>query len=150
LVDTRSVRVDRPPARSFLPIQRIGGATGWYYADWLWRLRGGLDLLAGGVGLRRGRRHPLDLRVGDALDCWRVEEFVPGRRLRLLAEMKLPGRAWLEFSVEPDGAGSRLTQTAIFDPRGLAGLAYWYGIWPVHRLVFAGMIRGLARAAAAA
>jgi hypothetical protein len=84
------------------------------------------------------------------LDCWRVEEFVPGRRLRLLAEMKLPGRAWLEFSVEPDGAGSRLTQTAIFDPRGLAGLAYWYGIWPVHRLVFAGMLRGLARAAASA
>ena len=150
LVDTRTARVDRPPARSFLPIQRIGGATGWYYADWLWRLRGGLDLLAGGVGLRRGRRHPLDLRVGDALDCWRVEEFVPGRRLRLLAEMKLPGRAWLEFGVEPDGAGSRLTQTAIFDPQGLAGLAYWYGIWPVHRLVFAGMLRGLARAAASA
>jgi len=150
LVDTRTARVDQPPARAFLPIQRIGGETGWYYANWLWRLRGGLDLLVGGVGLRRGRRHPLELKVGETLDCWRVEEFVPGRRLRLLAEMKLPGRAWLEFAVEPDGTGSRLTQTAIFDPLGLAGRAYWYGIWPLHRLVFAGMLRGLARAGDAA
>lgn len=147
LVDTRAVRVGVPPAQAFRPIQRIGGETGWYYGDWLWRLRGGLDLLAGGVGLRRGRRHPVELRAGEALDFWRVEAFEPGRRLRLLAEMKLPGRAWLEFSVEPDGTGSFITQTAIFDPRGLSGLAYWYGLWPVHRLVFAGMLRGLASAA---
>jgi len=146
LVDRRSVRVDAPPARAFAPVERIGGKTGWYFGNWLWRLRGGLDLLAGGVGLRRGRRHPTELQVGEALDFWRVETFEPGSRLRLLAEMKLPGRAWLEFTVEPDGAGSRLVQTAIFDPRGLAGLVYWYGIWPLHRLVFAGLLRSLARA----
>jgi hypothetical protein len=89
------------------------------------------------------------MRPGDVLDFWRVEEFLPGRRLRLAAEMKLPGRAWLAFEVEPEGTGSRISQTAIFDPRGLAGLLYWYGIWPVHRLVFAGMLRGLERRAAA-
>ncbi len=150
LVDRRTVHVDAPPSRAFEPIERIGGMTGWYYADWLWRLRGGLDLLVGGVGLRRGRRHPKELRVGETVDCWRIEEHLPNRLLRLQAEMKLPGRAWLEFSVEADGSGSTITQTAIFDPRGLWGLAYWYGIWPLHRLVFAGMLRGLARAAAAA
>ena len=120
---------------------------GWYYGGWLWRVRGGLDLLVGGVGLRRGRRHPVEVRAGEALDFWRVESFEPDRRLRLLAEMKLPGRAWLEFTVEPDGVGALITQTAVFDPRGLAGLAYWYGIWPLHRMVFAGMLRNLARAA---
>jgi uncharacterized protein YbjT (DUF2867 family) len=147
LVDARSVRVDTPPAVAFRPIQRIGGRTGWYYGDWLWRLRGGVDLLAGGVGLRRGRRHPVELRAGETLDFWRVEEYEPGRRLRLLAEMKLPGRAWLEFTVEPDRGGSLITQKAVFDPRGLAGLAYWYGVWPLHRLVFGGLIRNLAKAA---
>jgi uncharacterized protein YbjT (DUF2867 family) len=149
LVDRRTVRVDAPATRAFAPVERIGGTTGWYYADWLWRLRGGLDLLAGGVGLRRGRQRQGELRVGETVDCWRIEEYVPGRRLRLLAEMKLPGRAWLEFSVEPDGPGSAITQTATFDPRGLWGLVYWYGIWPLHRLVFAGMLRGVARAASA-
>jgi hypothetical protein len=107
-----------------------------------------MDLLFGGVGMRRGRRDPLELRPGEPLDFWRVEEFVPEKRLRLEAEMKLPGRAWLVFEAEPDGTGTRLTQTAVFDPRGLAGLLYWYGIWPIHRLVFAGMLRGLARRAA--
>lgn len=149
LVDRRTVGVDAPPALAFAPIERIGGATGWYYADWLWRLRGILDLLVGGVGLRRGRQRQDQLRVGETIDCWRIEEHLPGRRLRLLAEMKLPGRAWLEFSVEPDGPGAVITQTAVFDPRGLWGLAYWYGVWPLHRLVFAGMLRGVARAAAA-
>jgi uncharacterized protein YbjT (DUF2867 family) len=147
LVDTRTAHVGVPPERAFVPIQRIGGVTGWYYADWLWRLRGAVDLVVGGVGLRRGRRDPVEIRTGEALDFWRVEEFEPGRRLRLFAEMRLPGRAWLEFSVEPEGTGSRITQTAVFDPRGLAGLAYWYGIWPAHRMVFAGLLRGLARAA---
>ncbi len=148
LVDVRSARVVSPPARAFEPIQRIGGETGWYYGNWLWRARGALDLLAGGVGMRRGRRHPLDLRAGEPLDFWRVAELVPERRLRLEAEMKLPGRAWLVFEVEPEGDGARITQTAMFDPRGLAGLAYWYLVWPLHRLVFAGMLRGLARRAA--
>jgi hypothetical protein len=99
--------------------------------------------------MRRGRRHPLELRAGEPLDFWRIEELVPERRLRLEAEMKLPGRAWLVFEVEPEGDGSRITQTAMFDPRGLAGLVYWYAVWPLHRLVFAGMLRGLARRAAA-
>jgi hypothetical protein len=148
LVDARSAHVASPLARAFEPIQRIGGEAGWYYGNWLWRARGALDLLAGGVGMRRGRRHPLELRAGEPLDFWRVEEFVPERRLRLEAEMKLPGRAWLVFEVEPEGTGSRITQTAMFDPRGLAGLVYWYAVWPLHRLVFAGMLRGLARRAA--
>ena len=147
LIDTRSVEIGVPVAQAFAPIQRIGGETGWYYGNFLWRLRGGLDLLVGGVGMRRGRRHPEELRVGETLDCWRVEALEPGRRLRLVAEMKLPGRAWLEFVVEPVGAGARITQTAMFDPHGLAGLVYWYGIWPLHELVFAGLLRGVARAA---
>ncbi|MCU0244264.1 MAG: SDR family oxidoreductase [Acidobacteria bacterium] len=147
LVDRRSVRVGVPPARAFGPIERVGGKTGWYYADWLWRLRGGLDLLAGGVGLRRGRQRPKEPRTGETIDWWRIEDYEPGRRLRLLAEMKLPGRAWLEFTVEPQGPGSLITQTATFDPKGLWGLAYWYGVWPLHRLIFAGMLRGVARAA---
>ena len=108
-----------------------------------------MDLLFGGVGLRRGRRDPESLRVGDALDFWRVEAFEPDRRLRLSAEMKLPGRAWLEYEVEPAGAGAVIRQTAVFDPIGLAGLAYWYGIYPLHSVVFRGMLRGVAKAALA-
>jgi len=147
LVDSRSAHVAASPARAFAAVERIGGAAGWHYANWLWTLRGWLDLLMGGVGMRRGRRDPKRLRVGDTLDCWRVEFIHPGQRLRLAAEMKLPGRAWLEFEVQPDGNGARLRQTATFDPLGLWGLAYWYGVWPLHQLVFAGMLRGLARAA---
>ncbi len=146
LVDSRTVRVDHPPAAAFRPIQRIGGDTGWYYGTWLWSLRGILDLAAGGVGMRRGRRHPDTLAAGDVLDCWRVEMLEPDRRLRLLAEMKLPGRAWLEFVVEGDETTSTIRQTAIFDPAGLLGLAYWYAVWPLHRLVFAGMLAGIADA----
>jgi len=147
LVDSRSIHVAVSPAAAFAPIRRIGGATGWYWGDWLWRLRGFVDLVAGGVGLRRGRRDPDRLAVGDALDWWRVEAIEPDRRLRLVAEMKLPGRAWLEFEVTPDGDGAKIQQTAIFDPVGLAGLAYWYGIFPLHELVFARMLRGIAQAA---
>ncbi|GAB6187768.1 SDR family oxidoreductase [Thermopirellula anaerolimosa] len=149
IVDTRIVSVSVPPAAAFAPIERIGGRTGWYYADGLWRLRGLLDLLVGGVGLRRGRRDPLHLRVGDALDFWRVEDFEPNRLLRLQAEMKLPGRAWLEFEVTPADHGSTIRQTAVFDPLGLFGLVYWYGLYPMHCLVFAGMLKALARAAEA-
>ncbi len=149
LVDSRSLPVAAPTAAVFAAVERIGGANGWYYAQSLWLLRGWVDLLVGGVGMRRGRRNPTRLAVGDVLDCWRVESIEPGRRLRLAAEMILPGRAWLEFEVtgSGDGNASQLRQTAIFDPRGLAGLAYWYGIWPLHQLVFAGMIRGIARRA---
>lgn len=150
LVDSRSVRVEASAAATFAPVQRIGGSRGWYGWDFLWRLRGALDLAVGGVGMRRGRDHPRRVRVGDALDFWRVEAFEPDRLLRLSAEMKLPGRAWLQFEVEPESGGARLRQTAIFDPLGLSGLVYWYGIWPVHALVFRGMLRGLARAVRAA
>lgn len=145
VVDSRAVYIDAPPAAVFAPIRRIGGRTGWYWGNWLWSLRGFLDLLLGGVGIRRGRRDPEGVRVGDVIDFWRVEAFEPGRHLRLVAEMKLPGRAWLEFEVRPEGNGSILRQTAMFEPRGLAGLAYWYLLYPFHQLVFAGMLRGIAQ-----
>jgi len=146
LVDSRSACVRASPEAASRVIERIGGRTGWYYADWLWTLRGWLDLLVGGVGMRRGRRDPERVRVGDVLDCWRVETVEPGRQLRLVAEMRLPGRAWLSFEVAREGTGCRITQTATFDPAGLAGLLYWYGIWPLHELVFRGMLQGIARA----
>jgi hypothetical protein len=147
LVDTRSTRVAANPSEVFAAVERIGGTTGWYYANWLWTLRGWLDLLVGGVGMRRGRRDQLHVLVGDTVDCWRVESIEPGKRLRLAAEMKMPGRAWLEFEVEPLNNITVLRQTATFDPLGLGGLAYWYGIWPLHQLVFAGMPHGIAHAA---
>ncbi len=147
LVDSRSARVAATPARVFAVVERIGGATGWHYANWLWTLRGWLDLPMGGVGMRRGRRDPQHLLVGDHLDCWRVEFIKPGQRLRLAAEMILPGRAWLDFEVQPEADGALLRQTAMFDPVGLWGLAYWYGVWPLHQLVFAGMLRGISKSA---
>lgn len=103
------------------------------------------DLLAGGAGLRRGRRHPVELCVGDTLDWWRVELIEPGRRLRLCAEMKVPGRAWLEFEVTPCEKGSEIRQTALFDPAGVWGRIYWYALYPLHQLVFSGMLRNIAR-----
>jgi uncharacterized protein YbjT (DUF2867 family) len=144
LVDSREREVPLPPAQAFAPIRRIGGATGWYYGDALWRLRGFLDLLAGGVGLRRGRRDPETPTVGSALDFWRVEAYEPDQLLRLRAEMRLPGRAWLQFEVDGDEHSSRIRQTAIFDPVGLAGLLYWYALLPLHRLVFEGMLDAIA------
>lgn len=147
LVDSRICEVRVSTEKAFAPIRRIGGARGWYAKDWLWHLRGFVDLLVGGVGSRRGRRDPEDLRVGDTVDWWRVELYEPGRRLRLRAEMRLPGRAWLEFEVRPTESGSEIRQTASFDPRGLLGLAYWYGIRPLHGQVFSGMLRGIAEAA---
>ncbi|MAT16029.1 MAG: NAD(P)-dependent oxidoreductase [Planctomyces sp.] len=147
LVDSRSADTDASPTNTFETIKRIGGTTGWYYGDWLWNLRGFLDLLVGGVGIRRGRRDPVNIRVGDALDFWRVESFDAGRLLRLRAEMKVPGRAWLEFEVTANGDGSRVRQTAIFDPIGLFGLLYWYAVYPLHHFVFGGMLRNVVRAA---
>jgi uncharacterized protein YbjT (DUF2867 family) len=149
LVDSRVREVPVAPQQAFAPIRRIGGGTGWYYGNTLWRLRGFLDLLAGGVGLRRGRRDPETPAVGSALDFWRVEAYEPDRLLRLSAEMRVPGRAWLQFEVEGDEHRSRVHQTAIFDPAGLAGLLYWYALLPLHRLVFAGMLDGVAQRAAA-
>jgi uncharacterized protein YbjT (DUF2867 family) len=147
IVDSRTAEVEVPPDVAFARIQRIGGETGWYYGNFLWKLRGWLDLLVGGVGLRRGRRDPLNLQVGDAVDFWRVEAIESGHRLRLAAEMRLPGRAWLEFEVTPEGLVSKIRQTAIFDPVGLGGLAYWYALYPMHHVVFSGMLKGIVRAA---
>ncbi|MEO8140082.1 MAG: SDR family oxidoreductase, partial [Gemmatimonadota bacterium] len=149
LVDDRAIEVACEPARAFAPIRRIGGATGWYHANFLWRIRGFLDLLVGGAGLRRGRRDPEQLQPGDTVDFWRVEAVEPNRLLRLSAEMRLPGRAWLQFEVKESGRGSVIHQTAIFDPSGLLGQLYWYALWPLHQYVFGGSLRALARAALA-
>jgi uncharacterized protein YbjT (DUF2867 family) len=146
VVDSRVAQVARPPALAFKPIRQIGGARGWYYANWLWHLRGWLDLLVGGVGLRRGRRDPAWLAAGDTVDFWRVEAFEHDHRLRLMAEMRLPGRAWLEFEVQGDATSAHIRQTAIFDPVGVGGRLYWYALYPLHRMIFAGMLRGIVRA----
>jgi uncharacterized protein YbjT (DUF2867 family) len=147
LIDSRKTFVPVPAARAFAPIRRIGGDAGWYYGNGLWRLRGSLDLFLGGVGLRRGRRRADELGPGDALDFWRVESLEPDRLLRLRAEMKVPGRAWLQFETNPAAGGTEIRQTAIFDASGLLGFAYWYALYPVHRFVFAGMLRGIAERA---
>jgi uncharacterized protein YbjT (DUF2867 family) len=147
LLDSRSLDVAAPPALAFAPIARIGGANGWYAYNPLWRLRGLADLLLGGVGMRRGRPSESAMRPGAAIDFWRIEAYEPDRVLRLAAEMKLPGRAWLEFVVVPHGDGSTIRQTASFDPVGLSGLLYWYLLLPFHGLIFAGMLEGIARAA---
>jgi uncharacterized protein YbjT (DUF2867 family) len=137
LTDRRQLAVKASAEQLFQAVSSIGGENGWYAADSLWKLRGLMDELLGGVGMRRGRRHPSELSIGDKLDFWRVEELDPGKRILLRAEMKLPGKAWLEFVVDGTGQGSSiLTQTARFYPRGLAGIVYWYGINPVHIMVF--------------
>lgn len=147
IVDTRVATVSVSPAKAFRSIRRIGGQRGWYYANFLWTLRGWIDLLCGGIGKRRGRRDPEHLRVGDVLDWWRVEAYVPNQRLRLFAEMKVPGRAWLEFEVEPTLTGSSIRQTAVFDPVGLLGFGYWYGVYPLHAVIFRGMLGQIAQRA---
>jgi hypothetical protein len=135
------------PEQVWEPIRRIGGKTGWYFGNPLWAMRGWMDRLAGGIGLRRGRRDPANLQVGDALDFWRVLAVDPPRRLQLLAEMKLPGEALLEFRVEPAGPErSRLTLLSRFLPRGLLGILYWYGLYPFHQWIFSGMLRSIAAA----
>lgn len=146
LVDSRTLQVPVPPAAAFQPIRRIGGATGWYYANWLWKLRGWLDLLLGGAGLRRGRRDPETMAPGDTVDFWRVEAFEPDRLLRLSAEMKIPGRAWLQYEVNSTDSGATICQTAIFDPAGILGLLYWYSLYPIHEILFAGMLRRIGAA----
>lgn len=144
LIDQRERIVDAPATACFGVIEQLGGEQGWLAFNTLWRLRGFLDLLVGGVGMRRGRPRGRALRVGDALDFWRVEAIDPPRVLRLRAEMKVPGRAWLEFVVTPEGGRSRIRQTAMFDPVGVMGRAYWYGVYPMHAAVFAGMIGAIA------
>lgn len=146
LVDSRTLHVAASPKAAFAPVLRIGGQTGWYAWNWLWQLRGALDLLAGGPGMRRGRRSSTHLSVGDTVDFWRVERVEPNL-LRLVAEMKLPGRAWLEFEVTGSGSSATIRQTATFDPVGLIGRAYWYALYPLHQLVFGGMLQAIASAA---
>lgn len=177
ITDVHEARSSASPEDAFALLSRLGGTTGWLYADWLWRLRGFLDLLVGGVGVRRGRHHPTRLAVGDAVDWWRIEAVEPGRHLRLRAEMKLPGRAWLDFEIQPlspqppDGpspsepagkgpvpgppspgsspSGCRIRQTAIFDPVGLGGRLYWYVLLPIHKLIFSRMLARIASRAGA-
>ncbi|MCY3782996.1 MAG: SDR family oxidoreductase [Chloroflexi bacterium] len=148
IVERRRMRVSATPRAVFRVFTGIGGARGWYFATWAWRLRGALDRVLGGVGLRRGRRHPDHLRIGDALDFWRVEDLRTDRSVRLRAEMKLPGRAWLQFETrEAEDGATHLEQTAAFIPKGLPGLAYWYGLYPLHRWIFAGLVKAIARRA---
>jgi hypothetical protein len=146
--DRREQVVEASPEALWQVVEGIGGEHGWYSSAWAWALRGWLDRLAGGVGLRRGRRDAARLRTGDGLDFWRVEEIETGRLLRLRAEMRLPGLAWLELRVGRDPArGTVYRQRAVFQPRGLAGHAYWWSISPFHTLIFGGMARNIAAAA---
>lgn len=147
IVERRERLVAAPSERIFAEVERLGGDGGWPYANVLWRVRGLVDRLLGGVGMRLGRREPDRLRVGDALDFWRVEEVRRPTLLRLRAEMKVPGRAWLQYEVTETGRGSRLVQTAFFEPKGLPGLAYWYALYPIHGLIFRGTVRVLAERA---
>ncbi|MGW6291664.1 SDR family oxidoreductase [Streptomyces sp. NPDC055058] len=147
--DERQLPVDASPQALWKVIEGIGGDNGWYSFPLAWAVRGWLDRFVGGVGLRRGRRDAERLRVGDSLDFWRVEEIEPGRLLRLRAEMRLPGLAWLEMRAETDGEGrTRYRQRALFHPRGLPGHAYWWAVSPFHAVVFGGMARNITRAAA--
>ena len=143
LLDVRSVTVPVDEKRAFEPIMCIGGRRGWYYGNWLWKIRGFIDLTVGGVGVRRGRSNDNLINVGDTIDWWRVEAYEPNRRVRLIAEMKVPGRAWLEFEVVKTEDECMITQTAIFDPVGIAGILYWYSLYPLHQLVFSGMLNNI-------
>ncbi len=146
--EIRTLHVKAPPQRVFDTFTSLGGERGWLTWDWAWAARGLLDRLAGGPGLRRGRRHPSELLPGEALDFWRVEALDPPHLLRLRAEMKVPGRAWLQWEAQPEGDGTRLIQTALFGPVGLAGALYWYGLYPVHALIFSHLVQAVGREAA--
>jgi hypothetical protein len=142
--DVRVVRGTDSMEKVWSRIESIGGKNGYSMASWAWELRGLMDRMVGGVGLRRGRRDPDHLRIGDAVDFWRVEELIPQKLLRLRAEMKMPGLAWLEFSIEkdPETQETVLTQTATFAPKGLFGQLYWWAVLPMHGLVFPSMAKG--------
>ena len=144
--DTRTVVVDVPPARAFVPVRRIGGSAGWYFGNALWKTRARLDRWVGGAGMDGRRRDPDHCTVGDVIDGWTVDVYEPDGRMRLLAGMKLPGRGWLEFEVTPldGGRRSQIRQTAKFDPKGVLGRAYWYAVLPVHAIIFRGLLRRIA------
>jgi uncharacterized protein YbjT (DUF2867 family) len=141
-VRSRSTTAD--PETTYRTFSSLGGDRGWLFWNWAWVLRGLMDRFVGGPGLRRGRRHSTDLEPGDALDFWRVEEVDQPRLLRLRAEMKVPGRAWLQFEAIPESSGTRLVQTALFEPIGLAGQLYWNALYPIHRIMFSGMVKRIA------
>jgi uncharacterized protein YbjT (DUF2867 family) len=141
IIEQRQVEVNASPHHVFSSFIRLGGQTGWLYFDLAWRVRGAIDRLIGGVGLRRGRRDPVDIRVGDVIDFWRVEEVDTPKIMRLRSEMKEPGRAWLQFEAIPhENDRTQLIQTAYFAPKGLFGLLYWYGLYPLRGLIFSGLI----------
>ena len=144
LIYTKKIMVDRSIDESFKVIQQIGGEKGWYYANFIWKIRGFIDVLLGGTGYRRGRKHPINLHEGGFLDWWRVEQFSPPKCIRLSAEMKLPGRAWMEFELDEVSDDSCYVYlSAIFDPSGLFGRIYWYVLYPIHFFIFNGLINGL-------
>jgi len=143
-IETRQVLLDLKPETVYRSYMGIGGTRGWMYMDWAWGIRGWMDKAVGGVGLRRGRRHPDEVRTGESLDFWRVEEVEKNRLLRLRAEMKLPGKAWLEFRSEPKSDKTLFTVTAYFAPHGLFGFLYWYAMWIPHRFIFDGLTNRLA------
>ncbi len=145
--ETRSTWTAAPPEAVFKVVSSIGGERGWLFWDWAWGLRGLMDRLIGGPGLRRGRRHPTELMPGDAVDFWRVETVDPPHLLRLRAEMKLPGKAWLQWETFSERGGTRFVQTALFAPVGLTGTLYWNSLYPIHKIMFSGMVKGIARAA---
>ncbi len=143
--DQRTITINASPERVFRAVCKVGGGHGWYAADLLWRIRGWMDTLVGGPGLRRGRRDPEKIEFGESLDFWRVIGIEQNASLALRAEMKLPGTANLEFKLTPEGNSTRLQMTALFKPRGLLGLAYWYAVLPLHHFVFSGMLNGIRR-----
>jgi uncharacterized protein YbjT (DUF2867 family) len=148
IIERRRIEIRAESAAVFKIFSALGGTRGWLTWNWAWRIRGAVDRMVGGVGMRRGRRHPTEVQPGDAVDFWRVEEVVRDRLVRFRAEMKVPGRAWLQFEThpKPDG-GAVLIQTAFFAPKGLAGLTYWYALYPIHALIFRDLIRAIAREA---
>ena len=146
LTDRRDVKTGMDANSVMQTVKSVGGDTGWFAFDWLWAIRGFIDELLGGVGVRRGRRHPIDLRVGDTVDFFKVTLISP-TRLRLLAEMKVPGHAWLEWSVKETGTGTVVEQQALFVPRGLLGRAYWYLLLPAHILIWRKMLQNLVKLA---
>jgi hypothetical protein len=145
IVDRQRRAIHASAAVTFAEIERLGGTSGWPFANLLWAFRGLLDRIVGGPGMRLGRRDPAHVRVGDAVDFWRVEAVRRPELLRLRAEMKVPGRAWLQYEVTETAAGSRITQTAFFEPKGLSGVLYWYLLLPAHLLIFRGSIRELVK-----
>jgi hypothetical protein len=146
MVERRQVRLDLPPETVFRAYTGLGGERGWLYMDWAWGIRGWLDKLVGGVGLRRGRRHPDEIRVGESLDFWRVEAVEAHHLLRLRAEMKVPGKAWLQFQSLPEAEWDKtlLVVTAYFAPYGLGGFLYWGAMFPFHKFIFDGLTQRLA------